>query len=239
MVDQINAQPTNSDLDVVYTPDNAGAVVQPVEVLVPAQDLYVQGEVEKTAEALRLTVPATVLYATPLPVAGLLAGADADTTVRIYEQPSGQDQKLAATVPATLANDGSAHFQTVLPPVKSSTVVTVVWDGDADHLASSAHDNRGRGTARLAHRQPGHGERQAQRTLRREAHARAAERHRVPGAPCRQAVGAHRRTAGAGPLSGSWGPSPGTYKLQARFSGSAERAHHIARHGDHGAVRRG
>ena len=222
VVDQIDAQPTNSDLDVVYTPDNAGAVVQPVEVLVPAQDLYVQGEVEKTAEALHLTVPATVPYATPLPVAGLLAGADADTTVRIYEQPSGQGQKLAATVPATLANDGSAHFQTVLPPVKSSTVVTVVWDGDADHLASSATTTvavkpRVSLTASLA-----------------TVSGKRSVHFAVKLTPAQPSGTVYlERLAGKqwvriaalpaqGPLSGSWRPSPGTYKLRARFSGSAK-----------------
>jgi hypothetical protein len=222
VVDQIDAQPTNSDLDVVYTPDNAGAVVQPVDVLAPAPGLVVQGEVEKTTGELRLMAPATLPYDGPLPVAGLVREADADTTVRIYERPAGKSQKLAATVPATLANDGSALFQTVLPRLKTTTVVTVVWDGDADHLAGSAG-------ATVAVRP-----RIALTTSLATAGGKPGVHFAVKLTPAQPAgtVSVERLTGkrwvrlaalpAAGPLGGTWQPAGGTYKLRARFSGSTK-----------------
>ena len=224
VVAEINAAPKNTDLDIVYSPDNQGAVVQPVEVLADAQDWVPSGEVVKATGQLQLSVPKVLDYNSPLFVMGVIGQADADTTVRVYERPSGLSNRLVATLPATLANDGSASFDAVLAGLKTTTRLTVVWDGDADNLAASAaatiavrarvslsaavHQVAGRSVVQFgAHLTP----------------AQASGRVFIQYLAGTRWVRIANLSAG-GALTGTWRPAPGSYKLRAVFGGSTRNA---------------
>ena len=224
VVAEINAAPKNTDLDIVYSPDNQGAVVQPVEVLADAQDWVPSGEVVKATGQLQLSVPKVLDYNSPLFVMGVIGQADASTTVRVYERPSGLSNRLVATLPATLANDGSASFDAVLAGLKTTTRLTVVWDGDADNLAATAaatiavrarislsaavHQVAGRSVVQFgAHLTP----------------AQASGRVFIQYLAGKRWVRIANLPAG-GALAGTWRPASGSYKLRAVFGGSSRNA---------------
>jgi hypothetical protein len=224
VVAEINAAPKNTDLDIVYSPDNQGAVIQPIEVLADAQDWVPSGEIVKTTGQLQLSVPKVLDYNSPLFVMGVIGQADASTTVRVYERPSGLSNRLVATLPATLANDGSASFDAVLAGLKTTTRLTVVWDGDADNLAATAaatiavrarislsaavHQVAGRSVVQFgAHLTP----------------AQASGRVFIQYLAGKRWVRIANLPAG-GALAGTWRPASGSYKLRAVFGGSSRNA---------------
>ena len=224
VVAEINAAPKNTDLDIVYSPDNQGAVVQPVEVLADAQDWVPSGEVVKSTGQLQLIVPKIVNYGSPVFLMGTIGQADASTTVRVYERPSGLSNRLVATLPATLANDGSASFDTVLAGLKTTTRLTVVWDGDADNLAATAaatiavrarvslsasvHQVAGRSVVQFAaHLTP----------------AQSGGRVFIQYLAGKRWVSIANLSAG-GALVGTWRPAAGSYRLRAVFGGSSRNA---------------
>lgn len=224
VVAAINAAPKNSDLDVVYSPDNQGAVVEPIQVLADTQDFYVEGEVDKTTGALQVMVPKIIDYESPVMVMGMIGEADASTTVRIYERPAGLSRRLVATLPATISNDGSAAFGAVLPPLKTTTQLTAVWDGDADHLAQSFVTTvavRARASLAATARHLS-----GQTVVRYSAHIVPAQKsgrviiERLAGTRWLRIVD----VSAASSLTGVWRPLPGTYKLRAVFEGSSENA---------------
>jgi hypothetical protein len=139
LVAEINGWPKNTELDVFFTPENEGAVVKPVETLVDTHDWFISGEAQKNAGEIQVFAPGLLAFGEPVPLFGVIGQADETTTVRVYERPAGQaSDRLVATLPATLANDGSASFDTLLGGLTKNTVVTCVWDGDADNLAARA-----------------------------------------------------------------------------------------------------
>jgi hypothetical protein len=224
VVAEINAAPKNTDLDIVYSPDNQGAVIQPIEVLADAQDWVPSGEVVKTTGQLQLFVPKVLDYNSPLFLMGMIGQADASTTVRVYERPSGLSNKLVATLPAMLANDGSASFDTVLPGLKTTTRLTVVWDGDADNLAATAAATiavRARvSLSASVHQVAGRS------VVQFGAHLTPAQ---VSGRVFIQYLAGKRwvriaNLSAGGALAGTWRPGPGSYKLRAVFGGSSRNA---------------
>ena len=224
VVAEINAAPKNTDLDIVYSPDNQGAVVQPIEVLADAHDWVPSGEVVKTTGQLQMSVQKVVNYGSPVFLSGTIGQADASTTVRVYERPSGLATKLVATLPATLDNDGSASFDTMLPGLKTTTRLTVVWDGDADNLAASAGATiavRARVSLSAAvHRVAGRS------VVQFNVHLTPAQ---TSGHVFVQYLAGSSwvriaNLSAAGSLAGAWRPGPGSYKLRAVFGGSSRNA---------------
>jgi hypothetical protein len=221
---QISAEPTNSELELTYTPSNAGAVATPINVLADSDDYVVAGEINKNAPALQVPLPKRLTYDSPVLLAGIISQAAASTAVQVYEQPSGLAKRLVATLPATLANAGSASFFGVLPPLKTTTNLSVVWAGDAGDLGASvartiavaARVSLSAGPTVLAGRQvvgwrvhltPA-------QTSGRLIIERLAGKRWLPVA----------EQSAAGPLSGDWRAAPGSYSLRAVFTGSTLNA---------------
>jgi len=225
VVADLNAAPKNSDVSVVFTPENVGAVIQPIQAFGDAGDSVVQGEVVKSTGTIDLMVPKVVGFEEPVFVFGMIEEADASGTVRIYARQAGQaSDTLVASVPATLGNDGSAEFDALVTGLKRTTRLTAVWDGDADHLAVSSgatvamraraslsaavHTVAGRPEVRFAaHLTPAQsGGRVFIERLRGRTWVRVAN------------------LAANGPLTGVWRPSAGSYQLRAVFGGSPANA---------------
>lgn len=224
VVAAINAAPKNSDLDVVYSPDNQGAVVKPVEVLADTRDFYVEGEVDKTTGDLQVMAPRIIDYGDSPFVTGTIGEADGSTTVSVYERPSGLSQRLVATLPAAISNDGSAVFGAVLPPLKTTVRLTVVWHGDADHLSQSVTRTisvRARVSLSATVRRPaGH---PIVAFTARLAPAQTSGRVVVEHLLGKRWVSI-ANLAASGSLSGSWRPAAGSYELRAVFEGSSRNA---------------
>ncbi len=221
----INQAPKNTEVDIFYVPSNRGAVVQPIEVLADARDWVVQGGLQKSTGQLQLMVPKSARYGESVPLFGVIGAASATTSVRLYERLAGQSgDRLVATLPATLANDGSASFETILGRLTKNTRLTCVWDGDADHLAAQA-------SARIAV--------QARVTLSAavatsSGHPVVHLRAQVTPRQTDGVVVIERRVgrrwvrllrlSAAGPLTGNWHPAPGSYALRAVLEASSSNA---------------
>lgn len=225
LVDAINQAPKNTDLDIVFTPANQGAVVQPVEVLADTTDWFVEGDVQKSTGQLQVMVPRLVGYRKPVPLFGTIGEADATTNVRVYERPAGQNaDKLVATLTATLANDSTASFETMLGGLTKTTLLTCIWDGDADHLAATARSRIAvRAHVLLSASVAGVAGRPA---VHLTVHISPEQTSGVVFIFRR--VGHHwvhlMSLSAKAPIVGQWRPAPGTYQLRAVFEGSPSNA---------------
>ena len=139
VVDEINSAPTNTDIALTYTPDNVGAIVQPIQVTVDNQDWVVDGDVFKDAGRLSVHVPSKVVNGRRIMLFGMILSADADTTVQVYKRTAGTTtfKPVGQPLQAGLDNDGSAMFSASLAGIRKNTTFKVVWAGDDDHLGAT------------------------------------------------------------------------------------------------------
>lgn len=134
--------PTNDQLMVMFTPDPGldDVSLEPVTTTLTVDGRYVTGSLQRRTGQLRLRVsPSSVPYKGAFVVRGTLSETAGETTVDLYRQPAGTDDKIKiATVVAAPNGNGGAAFKKRLDGWKVSGNVVAEWDGDAVALGTTA-----------------------------------------------------------------------------------------------------
>ena len=136
LVDSINAEPTNGDIDLSFTPDNFD--VGSMDVITDVHDWVVDGDVLKDTGRLSVHAPSKVTKGKRFTISGYIVSADGDTTLTLYKRPAGNSAYTrVGAVQATATGDGSADFSRTVAGINKATSFKLVWNGDGSNLGAT------------------------------------------------------------------------------------------------------
>ncbi len=142
---QLDAEATNDDVVVSYTPRSAletgdGMPTPSAGVHAPTGWVLI-GDVSKTTAQVQLTGPAMVPLGSPLPLMGVVPEATAKVPLSVYVHTAGTPEPSTPTLTLTsdFSSDDGATFTAVLPPAQHDQIVTVTVPAlSSDGLPGSA-----------------------------------------------------------------------------------------------------